>query len=412
MIRFIHTADIHFGMENYGRIDPITGVHSRLLDFVDALNKCIDYAIEHNVDFFLFCGDAYKTHHPTQMQQRFFFECFLRLYKAQIPVVIVVGNHDNPLSFGKAHALNLFDQLPVDGFFVFEKPGIHVLQTKSGPISIVGIPWPTRNTIALTYQNKIQTAQDITEYISGAVSHIIKELALQLDSSIPAILAGHLTVSTGIFSGSEKKAIYGTDPLFLPSQLAIHPFDYVALGHLHRFQNLNVNGSIPVVYSGSIERVDFGERKEEKGFVDVVIHKKQAVSYDFITLKTRPFIQVEVVLTQTNQTEQIIDQLKKHRLENAVVKIIYHVKSGQEDTVNIQAIEKFCSECHYLVGIMPVIEPKNRINRLGQSSSLHTPFDTRAQLEWYFGAKIETKDRKEVLLKKVFELLGEENDAI
>ena len=53
MIRFIHTADIHFGMENYGRIDTKTGIHSRLLDFVQAFNTCIDMAIEESVDFFL-----------------------------------------------------------------------------------------------------------------------------------------------------------------------------------------------------------------------------------------------------------------------------------------------------------------------------------------------------------------------
>ena len=70
MIRFIHTADIHFGMENYGKIDPKTGVHTRLLDFNKALTFCIDYAIEQKVDFFLFSGDAYKTAHPSPTQQK------------------------------------------------------------------------------------------------------------------------------------------------------------------------------------------------------------------------------------------------------------------------------------------------------------------------------------------------------
>ena len=77
MIRFIHTADIHFGMENYGRIDPKTGIHSRLFDFEKALNFCIDYAIEQQVDFLLFAGDAYKTAHPTPTHQRLLMNCFL-----------------------------------------------------------------------------------------------------------------------------------------------------------------------------------------------------------------------------------------------------------------------------------------------------------------------------------------------
>ena len=53
-------------MENYGKIDAKTGIHTRLLDFEKALNICIDRAIQESVDFFLFAGDAYKTHNPSQ----------------------------------------------------------------------------------------------------------------------------------------------------------------------------------------------------------------------------------------------------------------------------------------------------------------------------------------------------------
>jgi len=405
MIRFIHTADIHFGMENYGRIDPVTGVHTRLLDFVQSLNICITYAIEQHVDFFLFCGDAYKTHHPSQMQQRFFVECFLRLYEAKIPVVIIVGNHDNPLSVGKAHALNLFDQLPFDGFYVFEKPGIYELQTKSGPIAIVGIPWPTRNILALNATIKGQSAQDITEYIVGAVSHLINQFSVQLDPKIPALLAGHLTVSNGVFSGSEKKAIYGTDPLFLPSQLAIAPFDYVALGHLHRFQNLNPSG-VPLIYSGSIDRIDFGERKEKKGFVDVIIQTKGVIDYNFIEIPIRPFLQFEVFLKLGNPTQQIIDVLAKNDLNNAVVKIIYHIHDADKEQVNLPAIEKACSSAYYIAGIIPQSEPKIRLKR-SDGCIVNSPvgLDFNAQLSWYFDLKPETKSRKEIFLKKINDLL-------
>ena len=89
MISFIHTADIHFGMENYGRIDQRTGIHTRLLDFERALNACIDAAIAQEVDFFLFSGDAYKTAHPTPTQQRLLSRCFLRLYAHNIPLIII-----------------------------------------------------------------------------------------------------------------------------------------------------------------------------------------------------------------------------------------------------------------------------------------------------------------------------------
>ena len=147
MIRFIHTADVHFGMENYGRIDPKSGIHSRLLDFEKAFNFCIDHAIEQNVDFFLFSGDAYKTTNPSPTQQKLFLKSLLRLHHAKIPIVLVIGNHDNPLSFGKANSLEVFSDLPLEGFYVVDKPTTITLNTKNGPIQIVGIPWPTLSPI-------------------------------------------------------------------------------------------------------------------------------------------------------------------------------------------------------------------------------------------------------------------------
>ena len=217
------------------------------------------------------------------------------------------------------------------------------MHTKNGPITIVGIPWPTRNTIAIADRHIEKSTSQLTEYISQAVAHIITDYAKKIDQTIPAVLASHITVNTGIFSGSEKRAIYGNDPMLMPSQLAIPPFDYVALGHLHRHQNLNTSGYPAVVYSGSIERIDFGERKEEKGFCLVSIPEKGKATYEFITVPTRPFIQIEVTLQSGfSQTDQILEALKKYRLHDAIVKIIYHVPAGKKDMVDLKAVQYAC----------------------------------------------------------------------
>lgn len=404
MIRFIHTADIHFGMENYGRIDPKTGIHSRLLDFEKALNFCIDYAIEQQVDFLLFAGDAYKTAHPTPTHQKLLMNCFLRLYKAGIPVVIIVGNHDHPLSFGKTNALDIFGQIPLDGFYVISKPMSFTLTTKSGPVNIVGIPWPTRNTIALSDEHMHASAATVTDYVSAGVSLLIKNFAERLDPSLPAVLAGHLTVASGIFSGSEKRALVGTDPLFLPSQLSIPPFDYVALGHLHRFQTVNEGDFPPVVYSGSIERVDFGERKEEKGFCVVTIHEKQYATYDFIKTPTRPFIQIEVHLTQDNDhTQSIIAEIERHKLEDAVIKIVYHLPTGVKDRVDTTAVQKACASAWYLVGIFPLRTLEVRERR----ASLKVDMALEQLLGSYIDTKSEYKEQKKSLIEKALQLEAE-----
>ena len=401
MIQFIHTADIHFGMENYGRVDAVTGVHSRLLDFEKSLMTCVDYAIHHNVDLFVFSGDAYKTPNPSPTHQRMLLNCFFKLYKARIPISIVVGNHDNPLSFGKANALDIFAHLPLDGFTVFSKPGIQVIQTKNGPVQIVGIPWPNRHNVALQEEFYTSTSQDITELISASLVNIIAELAQQLDPNLPAILSGHLTVANGIFSGSEKKAVYGHDPLLYPSQLALTPFDYVALGHLHRFQELHESG-IPIVYSGSIDRIDFGERKETKGFVHATIENKKT-HYKFVPIQTRPFVQIDIELQPLQQTEQVLAAIKLHDITNAIVKIIYTLPADTQDTVDLKKIQSACSYAHYLIGVFPIRQMTTRTQR----SNLHASMDFQTALETYIMSQESLKKQAPQLLAKIMQLQTE-----
>jgi len=408
MISFIHTADIHFGMENYGKLDPKTGIHSRLLDFERALNFCIDIGIQEKIDFFLFSGDAYKTANPSPTQQKLLANCFLRLHRAGIPVVIIVGNHDHPLSFGKANSLDIFGNMPLDGFHVIAKPTTLALDTKNGPINIVGIPWPTRNTIALSNTHHLKSAVEITDYIAQAVGVLIQNFAAQLDPAVPAVLAGHLTVSSGIFSGSEKRAIYGNDPVLMPSQLAIAPFDYVALGHLHRHQNLNSNGYPALVYSGSIERVDFGERKEDKGFCLVRVPAKGKAHYEFIPTPMRPFVQIEVELQPgVDQTEQIVAQIQQHTIDDAVVKILYHIPPGRKDLVDLPTIERACANAIHLVGVIPLRKLETRERR----AALNVDMDLATLLDSYFATKVELSEKKSQLIEKALMLYQEAQES-
>lgn len=410
MIRFVHTADIHFGMENYGRVDSKTGIHTRLLDFDRAFRFCVDTAIEKDVDLFLFSGDAYKTPHPTQTQQRLLFRSLLKLQKAGIPVVIVVGNHDNPLSFGKSNALDVLSDLPIDGFHVITKPEILVLTTKSGPVQLVGIPWPTRNNIAISSKHTTKSTAEITTYLEAAVSHIIRTFAQKLDPTLPAILAGHLTVSSGIFSGSEKRAVYGTDPIFLPSQLALEPFDYVGLGHLHRYQNLNSSGKTPIIYSGSIERIDFGERKEEKGFCFVTIKKKYEVNCEFIPVAARPFVQIEARLDAAgslSHTQQLVSIIERHPIKDSVVKLLYEIPIGKKDQVDMGLINRALESAMHVVGVFPIIKAVERERRLG---AVKVDMSFEELLAVYFSHRPELREHAPALIQKAIGLLEEQQE--
>src|SRR4030042_1219134 len=111
MIRILHFADLHLGVETYGRVDAATGRSTRLLDFLRALDELVDYAVEERVDLVLFCGDAYKSREPSQTHQREFARRVRRLVDAGIPVFLLVGNHDLPAAVSRATSLEIYDTL-------------------------------------------------------------------------------------------------------------------------------------------------------------------------------------------------------------------------------------------------------------------------------------------------------------
>ena len=139
-MRLLHFSDIHIGMENYGKLDPETGLSSRLVDFFNTFDFIVDKALEENVDAVVFAGDAYKTRDPNPTQQRGFGERISKLAK-KIPVILVVGNHDTPNATGKANTLDIYSALEIDNVWVSRKPELLKIPTKSGELQVITLPW-------------------------------------------------------------------------------------------------------------------------------------------------------------------------------------------------------------------------------------------------------------------------------
>src|SRR5215213_11840452 len=94
MIKLLHMADLHIGMENYGRLDPASGMHSRLIDYLDRLDEAIEYGLAEGADVVLIAGDVYKNRTPNPTHQREFAKRIRRIRDADLPVIILIGNHD------------------------------------------------------------------------------------------------------------------------------------------------------------------------------------------------------------------------------------------------------------------------------------------------------------------------------
>ncbi|MCX7912757.1 MAG: exonuclease subunit SbcD, partial [Dehalococcoidales bacterium] len=264
-MRIVHFADLHLGVETYGKVDPETGLSSRLQDFCRVFDELVDYCLGNDVDLVLFCGDAYRTREPTQTQQREFARRINRLASSGIPVLLLNGNHDLPNTRGRATATEIFATLALKNVHVvWRRPETCRITTKSGLIQVTAIPWLRRDGFLTREETKNLSTEEITRKMEEKIGEVIAARAAELDPSLPAVLCAHVAVS-GIQVGrsSETYMSLGQEPTVLLSNIAHPAYDYVALGHIHKHQVLHENP--PVVYAGSLERIDFGEENEAKG---------------------------------------------------------------------------------------------------------------------------------------------------
>src|ERR1041384_6236801 len=116
MIKLLHLADLHIGMENHGRIDPATGLHTRLIDYLERLDEAIDVGLGAGAgpDLVLIAGDVYKSRTPNPTHQREFAKRIQRIRRAGLPVVILTGNHDISPSAGRAPSIEIFQTLTAE----------------------------------------------------------------------------------------------------------------------------------------------------------------------------------------------------------------------------------------------------------------------------------------------------------
>ncbi len=380
MIKFLHFADIHLGVESYGRIDTQTGLSSRLIDFIKTLSTAIDIALEERVDFALFCGDAYKNNSPNPTHQREFAKQIFRLSQAGVPTVLINGNHDNPLTFGRASSLDIFQTLHIANTVVVTEPTLLNFPTSKGNIQVIGIPWPTKNQYLQKEEYRDSDIRLVNKKIQQRLLQKMTELINLLDNKSPKILAGHLTIAEAVFSGSENFASIGNDPV-LPLQFFLNsPFAYVALGHIHRYQNLNTTGSTPVVYCGSMDRINFGEEKEEKGFCLGNIDEQGKVDYEFIPLPVRKMLTIDIKIDDdSDPTNNFITAIREYDLKEALVRINYEATDEQNRRIDFKKIEEALQEAFLVTDISRNMQKKS----LSKRSTLSEEMDLFSAVKEY-----------------------------
>ena len=412
-MKILHFADLHLGVETYGHTDPATGLSSRLLDFLAALDKLVDYALENEVDLVLFCGDAYKNREPTPTQQREFARRLNRLITGGIPVFLLSGNHDMPNTFSRATAMEIFDTLAIERVYVSSRPDTYQIPTKSGPLQIVSLPWLRRSALLSKEETKNLNFAQINEQMQRVLANIITTSAARLDPELPAILAAHVWV-VGAKIGSEAATTIGQEHTLLLSNVAHPAFDYIALGHIHRRQVMQPDGP-PVVYAGSLARLNFGEEADDKGFYVVEINPaaepgKRVVSFDFHPVAGRRFLTVNVDIEpqELDPTGVVIKAVSQqaNSVRDSIVRLNINLPAGVEDRLRDSDLRQALQEAHYAT-IARDIKRETR-SRLGQVAVEEiTPLDA---LKTYLESKKVSPERTQTLLDYGGQLIQEQLD--
>lgn len=409
MIKILHLSDIHLGSGfSHGRTNPETGLNTRLEDFVNTLSQCIDRAIAEPVDLVLFGGDAFPDATPPPYVQEAFATQFRRLVDAEIPSVLLVGNHDQHSQGNGGASLCIYRTLGVPGFIVGDTLATHPIQTRNGLVQVITLPWLTRSSLLTRPETEGLALGEVNELLIQRLEPILEGEIRRLDSQVPTILLAHLMADRASF-GAERFLAVGKGFTIPLSLMARSCFDYVALGHVHRHQNLNPSNNPPVIYPGSIERVDFSEEKEDKGYVLIELEKGK-VQWQFCPLPVRPFCTISVnIAEETDPEAALLKAIQKKAINEAVVRLIYQVRSDQLDLIDNSKIHQALSEAHSYT-IRPELVSqlaRPRLPELGVGSGMN-PMDA---LKTYLESQDNLKDIAADMLEAAQYLLDGQGDS-
>ena len=405
MIKILHLSDIHMGSGfSHGKVNPETGFNTRLEDFLYTLSICIDRALEEPVDLVLFGGDAFPDATPPPYVHEAFASQFQRLADAKIPTVLLVGNHDQHSQGNGGASLSIYRTLVVPGFIVGDTIKTNRITTSNGDIQVITLPWLNRSTLLTRPETEGLDLAEVNEMLIQRLQPVLEGEIRRLDRDIPTVLLAHLMADRANL-GAERFLAVGKGFTIPVSLLIRDEFDYVALGHVHKHQSLNPNNNPPIIYPGSIERVDFSEEKEDKGYILLEVEPGKA-EWEFCPLPARPFLTIEIdVSEKEDPLEEILNAIAKYDIKEAVVRLIHKLRSEQLELINTAAIDRVLQDAHSY-SIRPELVSqlaRPRLPELGVGNTL----DPLEALKTYLNNRDDLKDISGDLLEAAESLLSQ-----
>ena len=396
-----------------------TGLSTRLGDFLNALDQVVDYAVSQKVDLVLLAGDAYKSRDPSQTQQREFARRLARLSGQGIPTFLLVGNHDLPNAVSRANAVEIFHTLQVPHIYVGDSLRTYNVHTNGGPLQVVAVPWPRRSSLLSKEESRGLSIEGVRHEIERRMTEATEREVQQLDPRAPAILTGHVTINGAtvgpdpVVLGTERSMMLGQDHVLLASAVHRPQLEYVALGHIHKYQTVREE-SPRVVYSGSLQRVDFSEEEDQKGFCVIDMDPKapqgqRMTDFNFQPVKARPFVTVEVKVPpgEAEPTNLVLRSIARQDVAEAVVRVSINLPSEMEGRLIRRAdIREALKQAHFIASIHQEVEGTRRMRlEPGAADSLQPLQALRLYLE---SRDLDAK-RREKILQYAEDLINQES---
>jgi len=236
-MRIVHLADTHLGIRQLHRVDR-HGRNIREQDFYAAFNAAIDCAIELDPACVIHAGDLFDSYHPSSAALAVALDGIKRLVDARIPLVLIAGNHSTPRVAAAQHVFAVLERFDRSGL-------VHALHSEPQTIRIDGLA--------------VQALPHLNDRATLAEAMHAAEPLVDADFNVAVAHTG-FSVIKGVGAGEA-----GSINLTGEELEAVGTFDYIALGHLHKYDRVRANA----VYSGSLERITWADDAPRKVIVEV-----------------------------------------------------------------------------------------------------------------------------------------------
>lgn len=381
-MKIIITADTHFGHSDHlGRINPKTGLHTRLEDFLHNFDIIIDYVLEHEdeIAYFIIAGDLYKTRHPTNTQQEEFAKRLKRLQDRKIQTLILMGNHDIVVSEGASHTAGVLEALADDFYIhIFDTPS---LWGESKGTQIALMPYIYKQKLG------VKTNAEALQYYKDSVAGILKSMG----DCKNKLFIGHQSVEgakmpSGIADPEKMSEI--VVPLS-----CLKGFDFAVFGHIHEYQTMGKNPT--AIYTGPLDRIDFSNANKPIGFV---VYDTDTNTHEFIELPAADLYKVKVDVSdgKGDLTERVLQAIDMERVPESIMKIECKIRGTDLPLLNKSAIQEVLDQAKFDAGIAMDVEKIQTCRNVEVNESV----SAQEALQKYIESREDLKDIADDMLKR------------